>query len=111
MCLNGICSKIHGGKYLSDNFPIENGLYQGYAVSPLFLNFGLEYAIRKVQENHVERKLNGTLQLLVYADRINLLGNNIDTIKKNIESLIDVNKEVSLEVNADRSKYVLKAAP
>jgi hypothetical protein len=101
MCLNGICSKIRIGKYLSDNFPIE------YALSPLLFNFVLGYDIRKVQENQVGLKLNGTLQLLVYADCINLLGDNIDTINKNIETLIDASKEVSLDVNADRTKYVL----
>jgi hypothetical protein len=48
-------------------------------------------------------KLNGTHQLLVYADGVNLLGDNIGTIKKNTESLIDANKEVGLEVNTDKT--------
>jgi hypothetical protein len=51
------------------------------------------------QGNQVRLKLSGTHRLLVYADDVNLLGDNMDTIKKNIESLIDDSKEVGLEVN------------
>jgi hypothetical protein len=46
---------------------------------PLFFNFRLEHAIRKVEENQAGLKLNGTPQLLVYADNMNLLADNIDT--------------------------------
>jgi hypothetical protein len=52
-------------------------------------------------------KLNGTHQLLAYADGVNLLGDNIDTINKNTETLIDASKEVGLEVNMDKTKYML----
>jgi retron-type reverse transcriptase len=58
----------------------RNGLKQGDALSSLLSNFALEYAIRKVQENQVELKLNGTHQLSAYADDVNLLGDNIDII-------------------------------
>jgi hypothetical protein len=51
-------------------------------------------------------KLNGTRQLLVYVDDVNLLGDNMDIIKKNTETAIDVSK-VSLEVNAEKTKYLL----
>jgi hypothetical protein len=44
----------------------------------------------------VELKLNGAHQLLVYADDLNLLGDDIDTIKKNTETLTDASKEVGL---------------
>jgi hypothetical protein len=63
------------------------------ALSPLLFNFALEYAIRKVQENKVRLKLNGTHQLLIYADNVNLLGDNIDTVNKNMETLIDASQE------------------
>jgi hypothetical protein len=52
-------------------------------------------------------KSNGTHQMLVYADDMNLLRDNINTIKKNTVTLIDVSKEVGLEVNTDKTKYVL----
>jgi hypothetical protein len=52
-------------------------------------------------------KLNETRQLLVYADDINLLGGNTDNIKKNTEILIDASKEVGLEANAEKTKYML----
>jgi hypothetical protein len=43
-------------------------------------------------------KLNETHQLLVYTDDANLLGDNIDNIKKNTETLIDARKEVGQEI-------------
>jgi hypothetical protein len=58
-------------------------------------------AIRKVQENQVGLKLNGTHLLLVYVDDVNLLGDNIDTIKRNTRTLIDASKEIGLEVNRE----------
>jgi hypothetical protein len=55
----------------------------------------------------VELKLNGALRLLAYADDVNLLGDNIDTIHKNTETLIDASKKVSLEVNVGKAEYML----
>jgi hypothetical protein len=73
-------------------------------ISPLPFKFASEYAIRKVQKNQLGLTLNGTHQLLAYADDVNLLGENIDIIKKNADTLIDAINEVSIEINIEKTK-------
>jgi hypothetical protein len=83
MCLNETYSRVQVGKHLSDMFPIKNGFKQGDDLSLLLLNFPLKYGIRSVRVNQDDLKLNGTHQLLVFADNVNILGRSIHTIKKN----------------------------
>jgi len=100
-------SRVRVGKNLSDRFPIRNGLKQGDALSPLLFNFALEWAIRRVQVNQNGLKLNGTHQLLAYADDVNILGESIRAVKENAEALVVAAKEIGLEVNADKTKYMV----
>jgi hypothetical protein len=61
-------------------------VYNKAMLSPLVFNFALQYAIRTVHENQMELKLNGTHHLLAYAHDVNLLGDNLDAIKKKTET-------------------------
>jgi len=73
----------------------------------MMFNFALEYAIRRVQVNQDGLKLNGTHQVLAYADDVNILGGSIHTLQENAETLVAATRETGLEVNADKSKYMV----
>jgi hypothetical protein len=68
--------------------------------------YNLEY-VYEGPENQKGLKSTATHDLLVYADDVNLLGDNKSTIRKNTKLLIDPNNEAALEVNAEKTKYML----
>ena len=51
--------------------------------------------------------LNGKHHLLAYADDVNILGGSAHTVKENAEALVVATKEIGLEVNADKTKYMI----
>jgi len=69
----------------------------------------LEYALGRVQINQDGKKLNGTHQLLVYADDVNILGGSVYeyTIKENAEAMVVASKDIGLEVKSDKIVYVV----
>ena len=70
----------------------------------MLFNFALGYAIRRVRDG---LKLNGTHQLLAYADDVNILAGSIYTLKENTETLVAATRENGLEVSADKIKYMV----
>jgi len=87
------------GKNLSDMILIRNVLKQWDVLSPFLFNYALEIPIRRVQ-------VNGTHQLLAYADDVNRLRGSVHTIKEDAEALIVASKEIGLKVNVDQTKYM-----
>jgi hypothetical protein len=67
----------------------------------------LEYASRRVLVNHDDLKLTGCHHFLIYVDDVNILSGSIHTLKKSTEALVFASKETGLEVNADKTKYMV----
>ena len=80
MCLTETYNRVWVGQNFSEMFPIRKVFKQVDALSPLLFNFALEYAIRSVQVIQDGLKLNGTHQLLVYADDVNMLRGSVHTV-------------------------------
>jgi hypothetical protein len=78
---------------------------QEHILSSVSFNFALECDITKVQENKEKLELNWTHRLLVNADDVNLLGEQLNIIKQLTEVLLDDRKEVGLEENAEKTRY------
>ena len=83
MCLTETYIRVRVSTDFSEMFPIRNGLKERDALWPLLFNFALGYAIKRVQVTQGGLKLNGTHQLLTYADNVNILGGSAHTVKEN----------------------------
>jgi hypothetical protein len=97
MCLNETYSRVHISKNLS---------WQVYCsewpeTRRCFITIAFQLCFEICHQESL--KLNGTHQFLAYADDVNILGENIDTIQKNTEALLDAGKEVGLEVNSEKT--------
>jgi hypothetical protein len=106
MCLNETYVRFCIGRNFSDAFPLQNGLKQEDALLALPFNFALEYATKGPKKSGRTR-IDGTFQLLVYADSVNTLGENTNTVKQNREALLEASREAGLEANTEKTKYMV----
>ena len=79
---------------------------QGDALSPLLFNFALEYAIRKVQETNLELDMKGANQILAFADDVHLIDDDIKTIERNADVLLNACKDIGVALNTGKTKYM-----
>ena len=101
-------SRVRIGRFLSDAFTIHYFLKQGSTLLPLLFNFSLKYVIRRFQENRLGLELNGKRQLHVYADDVNVLGENLQTVRENAEIFIKARKDIGLELYSEKeTKYMV----
>jgi hypothetical protein len=87
MCLNEACIKVFIGKNLVYAFTIQNGLKQGDALSPLLFNLAVDSSIRIVHKNLEGLELNETHKLMVCVDSVNILGEDVNTVRKHRSSI------------------------
>jgi hypothetical protein len=80
---------------------------QHFFAEPSLRNAALECAIKRVHGNQEGLKLNVTHRLLVYADHVNIWGGSIHAIRKYTKALVIASKEISLEVNAEKTKHMV----
>jgi hypothetical protein len=106
MSLNETHGSFPIGQHLPEMFSIKNGLKQRDALALLVFIFTVVYAIKRVQAIQEVLKLSGTRPLMVYDDGDSLLGQSIQTIKKNTGNLLVSSKKIALEVNAVKIKYM-----
>ncbi|PSN52220.1 hypothetical protein C0J52_12777, partial [Blattella germanica] len=94
-------------KQISDIFEIHNGLKQGDALSPLLFNIVLKHATKSLEDKQ-GIQLNGIHKLLVYTEDIVLLGDSEEILKDNMHILRSNIRKLGLEVNVNKTKYMVK---
>ena len=108
MWLHETCSRVRVGKYLSDMFPLRNGLKKRRIFIFIAFQLCLKYAIKRVKGNQDGLKLDGKYQLLIYIDDVTIMGGSVRSIQKNRDTLVVANKEICLEVNAVKTKNMVR---
>lgn len=107
MCMNGIRYQVRVDCTLSEEFEVITGFNQGVALSPILFNIALEKVIRSVQSNKLGINIGKTtLDVLGFADDLNLIGENKEMIVRNTKTLIQEANNIGLEINEKKTKVM-----
>jgi sorting nexin-29 len=90
----------------TDDFKVDRGLKQD-VISTILFNIVLEYVISRLTITQKGTIFNRMIQCFAYADDIVLLGRSVNYLKETLEELKQGAKEVELEINQDKTKYMI----
>jgi len=98
-----------GGR-LSPIFRINTGLRQGDLLSPMLFSLALEAVIRKVKVRTDGNIMNRSVQILAYADDLDIIGRSRGDIERMYEELRRESDRFGLRINSDKTKYLVTTA-
>jgi len=107
MCMENTQYQIRVDNTLSEAFEVNTGLKQGDTLSPMLFNLALEKAIREIQREPTgisigERKI----QVLGFADDLNILGNSLNDTKRAAQVLEQAAGKIGLKINREKTKIM-----
>lgn len=108
VCVQNSKFKVKFNSVMSEVFPIETGLRQGDALSPILFNIAMQSVIRKVQKDSIGLKIeNQNMVIAAYADDIIIMGETEDQVRNSASKLIEEGKSIGLNINEDKTKYLI----
>jgi hypothetical protein len=91
----------------TDDFKVDRGLKQGNVISAILFNIVLEYVISRLTITPKGIIFNKMTEFIAYADDTVLLGRSVNYLKETLEELKQGAKKVGLEINQDKTKYMI----
>lgn len=109
MTMKETVDQVKIGGELTEEFQISQGLKQGDALAPMPFNLALEYIVRKTQVDVNATIINRSVQLVGYADNLNILGRSLPAMKETFLELEEAAREIVLKINEEKTKMVMQS--
>jgi len=97
------------GTIMTDGFKVRTGLKQGDGLAPNLFNIALEYIIRQLSVQTTSTIFHKSVQLIGYADDINIMGRTKRAISEANGELKERAKEVGLIINVEKTKAMVQS--